>query len=86
MKCKSLSFSEINHLLCLESSKGTIYTKDFEVDGEVKEGLYKCIKRIVSDPNKQDEIHNKLLHFNESLSIIDLATTVRSRIKDPPSN
>ena len=41
---------------------------------------------MVSDPNKQDEIHNKLLHFNESLGIFGMATTVRGMSKDPPSN
>ena len=51
------------------------YRKDFEADGEVKEGLYECIERMVSAPNKQDEIHNKLLHFNESLGIFGLATS-----------
>ena len=55
--------------------------KKFEVDGEVKEGLYKCIESMVFDPNKQDEIHNKLLHFNESLGIFDLATILQSRSK-----
>ena len=62
------------------------YTKYFEADGEVKEGLYKCIERMVSDPNKQDEIHNKLLHFNEILGIFGLAIDVGGRSKDPPGN
>jgi hypothetical protein len=61
-----------------------LYTKDFEADGEVKEGLYKCIECMVLDSNKQDEIHNKLLPFNESIGTFGMAIAVRSRAKDPP--
>ena len=63
--------------------KGTI-TQDFEAGGEVKEGLYKCIERMVPDSNKQDEIHSKLLHFNESIGTFGMAMAIRSRARDPP--
>jgi len=60
-------------------------TKDFEADGEVKEGLYKCIERMVPDSVKQDEIHSKLLHFNESIGTFGMAMAVRGRARDPPA-
>ena len=43
------------------------YTEDFEAndDGEVKDGLYKCIECMVPNPKTQDEIHSKLLKFKE---------------------
>jgi hypothetical protein len=63
--------------------KGTI-TQDFEADGEVKKGLYKCIERMVPDSNKQYEIHSKLLHFNESIGTFGMAMVVQSRARDPP--
>jgi len=46
--------------------------------------LYKCIERMVPDPLIQDEIHSKLLHFNESMGTFGLSMAIRSRSKDPP--
>jgi hypothetical protein len=39
---------------------------------------------MVFDSNKQDEMHNKLLHFNESIGTFGMAMAVRSRAKEPP--
>jgi hypothetical protein len=39
---------------------------------------------MVPDSNKQDEIHNKLLHFNESIGTFGMAMAVQSRARDPP--
>ena len=66
------------------SFKGTI-TQDFEADGEVKEGLYKCIECMIPDPKIQDEIHSKLLHFNEGIGTFGMAMAVRGRVQDPES-
>ena len=60
------------------------YTKDFEADREVKEGLYKCIERMIPVPKIQDEIHSKLLHFNEGIGTFGMAMAVQGRVKDPP--
>ena len=62
------------------------YTKDFEADddGEVKDGFYKCIERMVPDLKTEDEIHSKLLQFNESMGSFGLSISIRGRSKDPP--
>ena len=62
------------------------YTKDFETDddGEVKDGFYKCIERMVPDPKTQDEIHSKLLQFNENMGSFGLSMAIRGRSSDPP--
>ena len=39
---------------------------------------------MVTDADKQDEIHNKLLHFNESIGTFGMAMAIRSRARDPP--
>lgn len=39
---------------------------------------------MVPDSDKQDEIHSKLLHFNESIGIFGMAMAIRGRTKDPP--
>jgi hypothetical protein len=38
---------------------------------------------MVLDSNKQDEIQNKLLHFNENIGTFGMAMVVQSRGKDP---
>jgi hypothetical protein len=39
---------------------------------------------MIPDPTRQDEIHSKLLHFNESLGTFGMSMAIRSRAKDPP--
>jgi len=38
---------------------------------------------MIPDPTKQDEIHSKLLNFNESLGTFGISIAIRSREKDP---
>ena len=46
--------------------------------------MYKCIGRMVLDPKTQNEIHSKLLQFNESMGSFGLSMAIRGRSKDPP--
>ena len=39
---------------------------------------------MVPDPKTQDEIHSKLLQFNESMGSFGLSIAIRGRSKDPP--
>ena len=39
---------------------------------------------MIPDPKIQDEIHSKLLHFNEGIGTFGMALAVRGRVKDPP--
>ena len=39
---------------------------------------------MVPDARIQDEIHNKLLQFNESVGSFGMSITIRGRSKDPP--
>ena len=48
--------------------------------------MYRCIERMVPHPRTQDdEIHCKLLHFNDSMGSFGLSMAIRGRSKDPPS-
>eukprot|EP00253_Pinus_taeda_P025704 PITA_25704 len=60
------------------------YTTNFEVGGEVLGGLYKCIECIVPDSKAQDQIHNKVLNFNESIGTFGISMAIRNREKNPP--
>ena len=59
------------------------YTTNFEADGEVLGGLYKCIERMVPDSKTQDQIHNKLLNFSESIGTFGISMAIRNRAKSP---
>ena len=39
---------------------------------------------MVLDARIQDEIHSKLLHFNESMGSFGMSIAIRGRSKDPP--
>jgi len=39
---------------------------------------------MVPDPRIQDEIHSKLLQFNESMGSFGMSMAIRGRSKDPP--
>ena len=45
--------------------------------------MYKCIDRMVPYSKTQDEIHSKLLPFNESMGSFGLSMAIRGRSKDP---
>jgi hypothetical protein len=38
---------------------------------------------MICDPKIQDEIHSKLLHFNESIGTFGMSMAIRSRTKEP---
>ena len=46
--------------------------------------MYRCIGRMVLDPRIQDEIHSKLLQFNESMGSFGMSMAIQGRSKDPP--
>ena len=39
---------------------------------------------MVPDPRIQDEIHSKLLQFNESMGSFGMSMAIRGKSKDPP--
>eukprot|EP00253_Pinus_taeda_P004389 PITA_04389 len=61
------------------------YTTNFEVDGEVLGGLYKCIERMAPDSKAQDQIHNKALNFSESHGIFRISMAIRNKAKKSPN-
>ena len=59
------------------------YTTNFEVDGDVLGGLYKCIEHMVPDSKTQDQIHKKLLNFSESIGTFGISMAIRNKAKNP---
>lgn len=56
--------------------------EDFEADGEVKDGLYKCIESMVPNLSDQDVINKMLPDYSESKGTFGKTMAIQHKTKD----